>query len=254
MEAPTPALQSKSQKSIKNQLESKEYQMSYQEGTYKLIITTFSEESIEFNIRQTNNITSKYYQKEYCYKDIINLLILVPKLYTNVTKILNYLDKAIKNNDLILKKQETKEGNSQLMLAVKRQVDYETIEAQILLEEKNIKMEDMITIMTEEVNKFKKSHIINTEKQQNVKEKKNEKKINSNEDRIKELEEKINKQEEEIMRTIGEKDKTIDEMKQQIEKLEQQLKLQEETIKNNHQYLKSLIEQIKKEEEVKKEA
>ena len=186
-------------------IEVKEYEMDIEQDTYKLQITTYSDQTIYFNIRQTNIISTNYYEKEHTYGEIIDILILMKNHYDDITKILNFIDKAITRKDIILNKEQADQGKSKLILLIKRKVDYEEMKSQIELVEKDFQFEEMLTITIDEINKMKKNHRNNNENNKKEIQNNEEDKIKSIEENIKKVEDQLLQQKQEIMKIIDEK-------------------------------------------------
>ena len=250
MDAPKPYSPLLCQKVQRKFLETKEYEIPYQGDTYKLIMTTFPEETINFDIRQTNNITYKYYQKEYTFKDIANTLILPQQLYNNITKVLKYLDKEINNKDLIIKKEKNDNGVMQIVLTIKKQIDYEIFEIKIIIDEKEINQHDMIRILIEEINNIKKSHTNIIPNQNIAKDNNNDpnhqKKL---EEKIKQLEEKLENQNKEIIKIKQERAKEQKETQQLIKELNKKIQILLDNNNDNQKYIDIIKEKEKQKQE-----
>ena len=52
---------------------------------YKLKIDVYSDQTIHFYIKPTNKISIYYYEKEYTLDEIINMLLLVKNIYSDIT-------------------------------------------------------------------------------------------------------------------------------------------------------------------------
>ena len=211
------------------QIEIKEYEMNIEQDTYKLKITIYTEQTINFNIRQTNIISAHYYEKEHTYGEIINILILMKNHYDDITKILNFIDKAIARKDITLNKEQVNQEKSKLILLIKRKVDYEEMKSQIELVEKDFQMEEMLTITIDEINKIKKNHTNNNENNKKQIPNIEEDRIKSIEDNIKKIEDQLIQQKQEIMKVIDEKIKLSEvnrkkEMNLVTEKIDQLIK------------------------------
>ena len=120
MDAPWPILLLEIQNNQWNFLEAKNYQIPYQDDTYKLIMTTFPKQAINLDIKQAKNLVFKYSHKEYSFKYITNTLLLAPQHYKNFTNELNFLDRAINNKSLIINKVKDNKGSLRIFLTIKK--------------------------------------------------------------------------------------------------------------------------------------
>ena len=118
-------------------IEAKEYQISLDQDKFVLKISTYSDQTINFNIMQTNNITFNYYEKTHTYEDIIELLILSKKLYENIDKVLEFFDVAITQKAAIFQKSQSNQQKDQLIIVVNQEINFQKVQSKIELKEKN---------------------------------------------------------------------------------------------------------------------
>ena len=159
----------------KNVIDSKEYDFKINDDNYKLKIDVYSNQTIHFYIKPTNKIAIYYYEKEYTLDEIINTLLLVKNIYSDITKVFTFYNTAITKQKVLLKEEKEKK---QLILNLEREIDFQTIQCNIELKERQINNDEMMKIITEEINKLKNKQIENEQKNQ-------EKKIQNNEEKIK---------------------------------------------------------------------
>lgn len=76
-------------------LQLKEYEINLNKDTYKLRIEVFSQPSIIFTLNQTNLLSDIYYQKEYKYHEILNIMKISSQLYDDIKKIADFWDMAM---------------------------------------------------------------------------------------------------------------------------------------------------------------
>ena len=219
MEAPATPDILQEQLNEKQPIDSKEYVMNIDQETYLLKIIIYSNQTINFNVKQTNILTFNYYEKTHDYEAILDKLILIKNQYKNMDKILKFIDKAISKKDIRLQKDQTEDKKNQLIIIAKRPVDYEVIEAKIELNEKKIKTEEMIKLLTNDINNIKKFKDINNKGQDKDKDnyedqKENQKKTN---DKIKQIEDTLKNQEVLIQNQKKETIKLIEEKIRQEE-------------------------------------
>jgi len=224
--------------------QSKEYYFQIAEDSYKLKIEIFSDQTMHFCINQINKIQTYYYEKEFTYEKIIKTLKLLREFYKDIEKIFKFYDTAITKKKVLL--QEDKEKRK-MILNMSREIDFDTIQCDIELEEKKMRNEEMTRIIIEELNKLKNKQINNQEDNQ-------EKKYEKNDDRIMKLEEKINKIEKErnIEREELKQIKIMwqngkDELKNEIKNLKEELKQIKIMNQKENNELKNEIKILKEE-------
>ena len=206
-------------KRAKIPIETKEYDLKIEEEKYKLKIAIYQEPIIKFHIRQTNKISTCYYEKEYAYNEMTTILKLANAHYNDISKVLKFIDTAIIKEKIKL---IDKRPESHIILYMKRELDFDIIESNIILEEREIEQKEMMKILAEEINNL-------TTKQMNV-ENKSKIEINQKEQRIAKLEEKVNLLEEEkekqkaIICTIKKENaKENEENKKEIQRLRNEI-------------------------------
>ena len=87
LEPATPIQINKESKKI---IESVQHELNCNNNIYLLTIEMYSNEKINFNIRQINNISLYAYHKELRYEKLINILLLHKNHYDNISKVYNY--------------------------------------------------------------------------------------------------------------------------------------------------------------------
>ena len=201
--------------------ESKEYEFQINEDNYKLKIDVYSNQTIHFYIKQTNKISIYYYEKEYTYDEITKILLLVKDYYNDISKVFKFYDMAIIKKKVILKEEKEKK---QLILNMQKELDFDIMQCNIELKEKQINNDEFMKIISEEINKINNKQIKDEEN--------NKENNENNKERINKLEEKINKIENE----------------REIEKEEiKQIKIKMENEKNELKIeINNLKEEIKK--------
>ena len=127
-----------------------EFSIPKNKNQYQLKIETYTDESIEFNLRQTNIVSFIYYKKQFNYNEIMSKLLLVKEYYSDINKVLKFIEIAITKKKLSII--EDKENR---ILNLKKIIDYDEIDFQIILEKKYIKKDEMINIMFEEMKDLK---------------------------------------------------------------------------------------------------
>ena len=188
----------------KKLIQTKEYDYQINEDTYALRITAYSDQTMHFYLKQTNKMPVYYYEKNFTYDQIINTLKLLKELRKDIIKVFAFYDTAITKKKVILKEDTKKK---QMILNMQKEIDFELIQCNIEMDQKQIKNEDMIRIMAEEINKLKNIQTINVINQN----KKSEEKINIIEEKLKLIENERQKEREEIqqMKAIWENKEKI---------------------------------------------
>jgi len=214
-------------------IETKKYILNLDKDTYSLIIETFSNGDINFNVRQNNSISISYYTKTYKFDEILQKLYLFKQHHDNITKILKYIDTSISQKKLFLIK-----DNNKLKLSLKKSLDYEEINCILELDEKKNNNDDLLKIITAEITELKSKEKDNNNYQNimnMIKELKDsfEKKENENED-IKKKYEDVKKENEDIKKELKklteEKNKEKEEMNTKFNSLIEEIKKMNEKI------------------------
>ena len=94
-----------------DKLEEITHQLNFNNDIYILTMKTIPYEKIHFNIRQVNNISFYYYEKDYDYEEITKILLLQRNYYDNINKIFKFYDTALKRNKVSLTQDKQKINN-----------------------------------------------------------------------------------------------------------------------------------------------
>ena len=223
---------------------SKEYDLQINDDNFKLKIDVYSNQKINFHIKQTNKISKYYYENEYTYDEITKALKLLKEHYTDIIKVFNFYNTAITMKKVLLKEEKEKK---QLILNMERELDFDLIQCNLELKEKKINNDEMIRIIIEEINEIKNKKTENEEKNK-------EKEIQNNEERIIKLEEKINKienereiEKEEINQIKIKMENEKNELKNEIKNLNEEINKMNIIIENNKNELRNEIINSKEE-------
>ena len=161
----------------KKLIQTKEYNYQIKADTFKLKIDAYSNQTIHFYLKQTNKISIYYYEKNFTYDQILNTLNLSKKINDDIIKVFAFYNMAITKKKVILKEDTKKK---QMILNMEKEIDFVMVQCNIEMDQKQIKNEDMIRIMAEEINK------INNIQTNNV-----TSKNDKNDERIYKIEEKL---------------------------------------------------------------
>ena len=138
---------------------------------------------------------------------------------------------------------------------MQKEIDFVLVQCNIEMDQKQLKNEDMIRIITEELNKLKNIQKINADNQNQ----KNEEKMNTLDEKLKIIENEREKEKEEIHQMKTNWDNKEKELKNQIKELQEVIKNMKIIIDNNNKYIeeikkiqKAKLEEQKKIEEEKK--
>ena len=132
MPAPIPDTKTNSQSNL---IKSKNYEILLENDIYILLMEKCASDKIYFQLHKQNNFT--FYHSIYKYKELVELLFLQKKIYSNISKIFNYLDSAIKEKKMDL---EYYKDNKIMILKLKREIDQKDIDC--IIELKEIKMQN----------------------------------------------------------------------------------------------------------------
>ena len=133
------------EESGKQLVQTKEYEFQINTDKYTLKIDAYSNQTMSFYIKQTNNITIYYYERNYTYDDITKALKLLKDYYKDIAKIFKLYDTAITMKKVILKEDKEKK---QMILQMEKQLDFDTMQCNIELIQKQINNEEMFKIIT----------------------------------------------------------------------------------------------------------
>lgn len=225
--APLPNLYTKPKGEIKL-IDSKEYILYLNNESYVLLIKTYSDNRICFELKNKNNLTLYYYSEEFIYDEIIELLLLHKAQYEDLSKIMTFFKKAIENKKLEL---NYNEKNKKMILKVTKVADFEEMQIPIELNEKKISNEEIFRLLFEEIKLIKDNNHKNKEKEEKEHNKNNEI-INNLMNKNKENEEYIKKLENKIIAL----EKVIDNFKNNIN----------EAINKNSKYINDYMSNINK--------
>ena len=173
-----------------NLLESKTYKLQGNDNcAYELKMSSYNSQILNFKIRQLDKISTLNYEKRFDYEEITKILLLEKNYYTNIQKIFTFCDKALNDKKVFIYPELEKH---QIKVILKKKMDYDEIERQFYLPEKKNSKDEMIQILTDEINnlKLQKSNNINDISNYNII---NNKSSDSTNIFIKDLNEKINK-------------------------------------------------------------
>lgn len=174
-----------------NLLDSKIYKLQANDkNTYELKMSLYNSERLLFKIRQLTNISLLNYEKRFDYEEIAKILFLEKSYYKNVEKIFNFCDKALNDKKVTIYPELEKH---QIKVILKKKMDYDEVDCEFYLYEKKNTKDEMIQILTDELNtlKLQKSNYNN-----NISNIGNCKKVKENDNInniIKDLNDKINK-------------------------------------------------------------
>ena len=173
-----------------NLLESKTYQLQGNDNcAYELKMSSYNSQILNFKIRQLDKISTLNYEKRFDYEEITKILLLEKNYYTNIQKIFTFCDKALNDKKVLIYPELEKH---QIKVILKKKMDYDEIERQFYLTEKKNSKDEMIQILTDEINnlKLQKSNNINDISNYNII---TNKSSDNTHILIKDLNEKINK-------------------------------------------------------------
>ena len=171
-------------------LESKTYKLLANDNSpYELKMSSYNTQILILKMRQLDKISIINYEKRFDYEEITKILLLEKNYYTDIQKIFTFCDKALNDKKVTIYPELE---NHQIKVILKKKMDYDEIERQFYLTEKKNSKDDMIQILTDEMNnlKLQKSNSSNIISNNNI----NNNKLNDNSNiLIKDLNEKINK-------------------------------------------------------------
>ena len=135
----------------KNIIIKKEYNLDINNNKYNLIIT-LDNEFIEFKVYQLNDIKFIYYKNKFNLNNINNILDLSLNIYNNLEKVLQLIDLAYKNKNLLI----NIDINNKMNLIIRYQIGFMKHECLIPLIEKELDINEKFEIIFNEIILLKK--------------------------------------------------------------------------------------------------
>ena len=214
---PAPTLEKPLEKN--NEELERHYEFSLNNDSYLVTMKVLSEERIFFQIRQINNISFYFYEKEFNYENIVKIFLLQKNYYDNINKIFQFFDKAVNKSKVSLSQNKEKKT---LVLTLQKSLDFDEVECSFDLIEKKLTNEEMLKILFNEIREMK--HSINKTNNGNINNNNNDNNNKNNEkNENNHLIKKLVKQNEELEKKMN---KIIDEnikLKNSISELENRI-------------------------------
>ena len=191
-------------------IESKKYEINYEEDSYSLLIETYSNETIFFQLRKANNLSLNQYTKTCTCNEMRRLFFLQREIYDKMETIFNFIDTTLTMKTLNL---DYNEGENKMILKHTKKIDINEVECILELYNDKIPKDEMFLSLIEEINNIKENKVDKNEKDIIINELRN--KHLEYEEEIQNLKENIVKLEEEIIKHKQNEEK--------IEKLEEEI-------------------------------
>ena len=122
-------------------IESKNYELKLNLDIYSISMELLSDKIICFKAKKKNNPTMSNYSKDYKYEELIKKLILPKDYYDSIDKIFKFYDLSLQKKKVFLKEDKNKKL---LKLSLKKVLDYDEIECNLELYEKQVNKEEII--------------------------------------------------------------------------------------------------------------
>ena len=150
----------------------KSYELQMGKLSYLFSMKLHTDEKIIFQLRQTINISSTIYYKEFNLDDLIKQLSLSKEHFENLLKIFKFLDTQLSNNKVVMAQDE-----KSMKLSVKNIIDSKEVECTLVIDEKQLSNEEMLSMLYSDIIDIKLKNI-NDEKKLIKKNEEMEKNIN----------------------------------------------------------------------------
>lgn len=150
----------------------KSYELQLGKLSYLLSMKLYNDEKITFQLRQTISISSTIYYKEFNLDDLIKLLSLSKDNFENLSKIFTFLDTQLSNNKVVILQDE-----KTMKLCVKNIIDSKEVECTLVIDEKQLSNEEMLSMLYSDIIDIKLKNI-NDENKLTKKNEEMEKNIN----------------------------------------------------------------------------
>ena len=175
-------------------IESKKYEINFEEDSYSLLIETYSNETIFFQLRKANNLSLNQYTKTCNCNEMRRLFFLQREIYDKMETIFNFIDTTLRMKTLNL---DYNEGENKMILKHTKKIDFNEVECILELNNDKIPKDEMLLSLIKEINNIKENKVDKNENDIIINELRN--KHLEYEEEIQNLKEKIVKLEEEII-------------------------------------------------------
>ena len=142
-------------------IESKKYELNYEEDTYSLLIETYSNETIFFQLRKANNLSLNQYTKTCNCNEMRRLFFLRRENYDKMETIFNFIDTILTRKELNL---DYNERENKMILKYTRQIDLNEVECELELYNDIIPKNEMFILLIKEINDIKENKLDKNEK------------------------------------------------------------------------------------------
>ena len=185
-------------------IESKKYEINFEEDSYSLLIETYSNETIFFQLKKANNLSLNQYTKTCNCNEMRRLFFLQGEIYDKMETIFNFIDTTLTMKTLNL---DYNEGENKMILKYTNQIDFNEVECILELNNDKIPKDEVLLSLIKEINNIKENKVDKNENDIIINELRN--KHLEYEEEIQNLKEKIEKLEEEIIKNKQNEDKII---------------------------------------------
>ena len=136
----------------KKLIESKKYEINYEEDSYSLLIETYSNETIFFQLRKANNLSLNQYTKTCTCNEMRRLFFLQREIYDKMETIFNFIDTTLTMKTLNL---DYNEGENKMILKYTNQIDFNEVECILELNNDKIPKDEVLLSLIKEINNIK---------------------------------------------------------------------------------------------------
>ena len=194
-------------------IESKKYELKYEDDTYTLLVERYSDENIYFKLRKSNNLSLFHFMNKCDYNGITKSFLLQKEYYEDMSKVFQFFDLSLTKNKIKLEFNKVK---NTMELKLNKVLDFDEVECKLELNQKKLEKDEMFSILINEINEIKNKKEENKDNKNIINEliKKNK----EYENKIKILEDKINILENEIKLFKESQGKSVDEVLKPKEK------------------------------------
>ena len=161
----TPNINEKTNTSKENELiEYKSYDLKLNEDIYELTMKIIPSEKIYFKASQKNIISPINYIKEYKYEELIEIFFLSKEHYSDITKIFKFFNFLLTKNKMIL----MNDKNKNILLKFTKLYNKVEINCCLELKEIILKNDEMINLLSNEINKIKSQSLLNVNEKNEI--------------------------------------------------------------------------------------
>ena len=124
-------------------IESKKYELKYEDDPYTLLVERYSDENIYFKLRKSNNLSLFHFMNKCDYNDITKRFLLQKEYYEDMSKVFQFFDLALTKNKIKLEFNKIK---NTMELKLNKVLDFDEVECKLELNQKKLEKDKIFII------------------------------------------------------------------------------------------------------------